>query len=185
MRVQTLLNKNSKLNPSGGTRPPIRFFFFFFFLFAPGNSTKISLVTAKHGKNNKSRVDLRFRDLTQKQESRWKRLSTRWQCCTGLFYSGTCWCFWKLFPTNQPLWFSVHRPAWRHFNLRKQLLTCSIKTPHRELFINCIRGLLAIFCSYWYICSPFHPLLSNTFPLFHHTFCIFHLFPSRHTKSFV
>lgn len=147
MRVQTLLNKNSKLNPSGGTRPPIRFFFFFFFLLQ-ATAQKYLWLQRNMEKNNKSRVDLRFRDLTQKQESRWKRLPTRWQCCTGLFYSGTCWCFWKLFPTNQPLWFSVHRPAWRHFNLRTHLLTCSIKTPHRELFINCIRGLFTIFCSY-------------------------------------
>lgn len=85
MRVQTLLNKNSNLNPSGGTRPPLRFFFFLFLLQA--TAQKYLWLQRNMEKNNKSRADLRFRDLTQKQASRWKRLSTRWQCCTGLFYS--------------------------------------------------------------------------------------------------
>lgn len=67
MRVQTLLNKNSKLNPSGGTRPPIRFFSFFFFLLQ-ATAQKYLWLQRNMEKNNKSRVDLRFRDLTQKQE---------------------------------------------------------------------------------------------------------------------
>lgn len=66
MRVQTLLNKNSKLNPSGGARPPIRFFFFFFLLQA--TAQKYLWLQRNMEKKNKSRVDLRFRDLTQRKQ---------------------------------------------------------------------------------------------------------------------
>lgn len=185
MRVQTLLNKNSKLNPSGGTRPPIRLFSLFFF-----SSFFLLQATAQKylwlQRNMEKKINLGSiwdSEIWQRNKRAGGSVcppggSVGQACSTR----GTCWRFWKLFPTNQPLWFSVHRPAWRHFNLLTQLLTCSTKTPHRELFMNCIRGLFTTFRSYWYVRSPLHPLLSNTFPP---TFGIFHLFPPRNTKSFV
>lgn len=146
MRVQTLLNKNSKLNPSGRTRPPIRFFSFFFFLLQ-ATAQKYLWLQRNMEKNNKSRVDLRFRDLTQKQESRWKRFVQQGAVLYRPFLLGYLLMLLKTFsyPSASLVLSSSTsvtslRPSnaatyWQHQNTS-------------QLFMNCIRGLFTIFCSY-------------------------------------
>lgn len=144
---------------------PVRFFFwyfsFLFFFFAPGNSTETSLVTAKH--DRKYKITLQVIGDAEATE---QVTSTRWRCRSVLLRD------------PQPLSRGKKKRI-PHSGVTSAFKTqhfCSLKTPHRELFMNCIASLAPLSASTF---SSFSSIISPLFQIFPSSF------PGKRTKSSV